>query len=341
MVIFNVMLSKDLGGIQQSFLNYNDIIKESGNDLISIISKGAKISSNLNNGYFEISNFSNYDLVGIFNLIKIIKKYKPDIVIAHGNRSIWFLSIARKFISKKFSLIGVAHNYSYKYLSKCDYIFSISGYMADFLICHNFLPNKIFNFPNIINSSEYSFSKNKQIQKIPKIGVLARFVKKKGIDVAIRAVKILIDRGFEIKLIIGGEGEEEKKLKALIRDQKLEKHVEMIGWVKKIEDFFASIDIFCLPSREEPFGIIILEAMLSNTPIIATLSEGPSEILRDKIDAILVEIDSDAQIADAVEFYLKNPEIAKNYSDNALLSVKEKYDINAAAKLFKEIAEKL
>jgi glycosyltransferase involved in cell wall biosynthesis len=341
MTIFNVMLSKDLGGIQQSFLNYNFIINNAGSELISIVAKDSKISSRLNSGFYEISNISNWDFFGIFSLIKLIKKYNPKIVIAHGNRAIRFLSIARKFTFKKFIIVGVAHNYSYKYLAKCDYIFAISAYMKNFLISLNFYSNKISILPNIINSHLYNFKNDKNRNKIPTIGVIARFVEKKGVDVAVNAIKILIDRKIKVRLLIGGDGVEESNIKSLIIDKNLSSHVEMIGWVSKIEDFFYQIDIFCLPSREEPFGIIILEAMLSNTPIISTRSEGPREILKDKEDAILVDIDSPVQIADAIEFYINNPEIAKKYSSNALLSVNERYDINAATKLFKEIIDKI
>ena len=56
------------------------------------------------------------------------------------------------------------------------------------------------------------------------------------------------------------------------------------GWVDDKPAFFAGIDVFCLPSHHEPFGIVLIEAMAQAMPIVATDSEGPSEILRDGID---------------------------------------------------------
>lgn len=367
-----------MGGIQQSFLDYNRIILEAGHSPIPIIATKAKIAPKVSGKFLVLSNLFSYDIISIFQLLYFIIAEKPSALILHGNRAINFTHLACKFLWKKPMLIGVAHNYSYKHLIKCDYILSITEYLREFLAEKGFPKDKIFFMPNVIDISSYRFnchpnshishpdfnsrypelargSKNEMLKQVQHddrsknnnnfsattIGCLARFVHKKGVDVLIKAISILADNNISTKLIIGGDGEEMQAIKKLIKDLKLEHQVELIGWVENKENFFDNIDIFCLPSREEPFGIIVLEAMLSKTPIISTKTAGPTEILTDKKNAFLVEIESPQEIADSIITYIENPSIAKSCAENAYLRVTENYGIKNAVSLLKEYITKI
>lgn len=341
MKIFNIMLSRDLGGIQQSFLDYADIIEAAGFQHFSIITKKSNIKSFVKNNYFEVNNYFSWDLSSVFQLTNLINQNNPEIIIAHGNRAIKFAILARKLSKNNPIIIGVAHNYSFKKLIKCDYIFSITEYMKKYLVSKNYPEEKIFVMPNVINSLNYDFSEKNYFGKTITIGVLARFVKKKGIDVAINSIKVMLEMGLDVKLIIGGSGEEEEFLKNLTKTLNLENKIKFIGWVKDKKEFFSKIDIFCLPSIEEPFGIIILEAMLSKTPIISTRSEGPKEILRNNEDAIIVEIESPKAIADAAQIIINDEKLRKEMVEKAYLRLMENYDIKSGTKIFTNHLKKI
>ncbi len=107
-----------------------------------------------------------------------------------------------------------------------------------------------------------------------------------------------------------------------------QEHVEFVGWVKDKKAFFERLDLFCLPSLAEPFGIILLEAMLFDTTIIAADAEGPKEIITDMKDGILVRKESPYEMAEAIEELLNDPTLAARLADKAFLTVRQKYDIN-------------
>lgn len=363
-----------MGGIQQSFLDYNRVILEAGHSPIPIIATKAKIAPKVPGRFLVLSNLFSYDIISILQLLYFIIAEKPVALILHGNRAINFAYLACKFLWKKPMLIGVAHNYSYKYLKKCDYVFSITEYLREFLAEKGIAKEKIFFMPNVIDIEGYNFnrppeeafgypafnsrypelvsgSKKKMLKQVQHddisltendeystttIGCLARFVHKKGVDVLIKSISILSQKNIPTKLIIGGDGDEMPNIKKLIQDLKLENQVELIGWVENKEDFFDNIDIFCLPSLEEPFGIIVLEAMLSKTPIISTKTAGPLEILTDKKDALLVRIESPTEIADSIITYIENPDIAKSCTENAYLRVTQNYGIKNAVLLLQK-----
>jgi glycosyltransferase involved in cell wall biosynthesis len=118
---------------------------------------------------------------------------------------------------------------------------------------------------------------------------LGRLVKKKGFDVLITAFKQYLDAGHKGTLILGGEGPEMRALKQLASESGVSEYVEFSGWVDDIAGFLARGDVFVLPSLDEPFGIVVLEAMASGRPIISTRTQGPITIL-DEETALFVEI---------------------------------------------------
>ncbi len=331
--IFNVMLSRDLGGIQQSFLDYNNIIAKAGFEPISITSTNAKILPQILCKNYVLPNYCSFDLFSKYKLRKIIIEENPKLVIAHGKRAITFTHSASKFLPQKTIIIGVAHNYWIKPLFLCDYVFSITTNLRNYLIDNGYDREKIFIMPNTINISSLPNDKLREKFSAKKviIGTLARFVHKKGIDVLIKAASILNSKKIEFEIRIGGDnGEELEKIKKLIRNLNLQDKVQFLGWITNKEKFFNDIDIFCLPSRQEPFGIIILEAMLNRTPIISTKSEGPIEILSSN-EAVLVDIDSAEQIANGIIFLKNNVSTAVKLSNKAFLRVTENYSIKNSA----------
>lgn len=363
MKILNIMLSRDLGGIQQAFLDYSSALLRQKNEVINVISFGASITSNTN--FYRIINLGSWDPISVIQLRRIIAKEKPDLIIAHGNRAINFASRANNTSG---NLIGVAHNYKAKWLKKCDYVFALTEDLVGYLITQGVTQDRIKKVPNMIRLDEATLSPHvipaqagiqdeDNIKMDPRlrgddineggnkthliIGTMGRFVKKKGFDIFLTALSLLKARGISFKAVIGGEGEEEKTLKRLAAKLGLNKYVTFIGWVKDKERFFNSIDIFCLPSIHEPFGIILLESMKYGCPIVSTSSEGPNEIINDTKTGMLCNIASASDMADKLELILSNPAGTKELTKNAYLSLVQNYDIKVVGKILHNHLEQI
>ena len=253
MKIFNIMLSKDLGGIQQAFLDYNILLKMGGYEPISIVAKDAQVASSLQKDgqtFNTLSNISHFDIFAIWKLRKMILKESPKALILHGNRAINLAYWASFLMKNRPILISVAHNYSYRHLKKCDYIFSITQSMTDHLIKNGVNRSSILNMPNFIDTDAYNFAPKAPFKHISKsdktkplrIGTLARFVHKKGVDILIKSISILKKQGYNVTLLIGGEGSEKDALNRLITELDLTAEVKFLGWVRDKESFFEQID---------------------------------------------------------------------------------------------------
>jgi len=322
MKILNIMLSRKLGGIEQAFLDYNTAFKLQDIEVVNITSIFAKINLVLakhNGCNLKLPNFGPWDIFSSLYLKLLIKITKPDAIIAHGNRAINFA------LGNNITLIGIAHNYNINWLKKCDYIIALTDHMKNHLIEQHCDESKIIIIPNmiVINKDERYKKRNNPVI----IATVARFVQKKGIDIFLHSLAKLKEQRYAFKALIGGDGLEKDRLINLSINLGLDEYVSFTGWVRDKNKFFNDIDILCIPSLHEPFGIIALEAMESCLPIVASRSEGLSEIIRDRQDGLLCDVGSSDDLAKKIAYLIQNEDIARNLSGSAYGRLKEKYDI--------------
>lgn len=127
------------------------------------------------------------------------------------------------------------------------------------------------------------------------IGYVGRLVRWKGADLLIKALPLLLKQGisnFKCVIIGSGCGQQEDNegyLKRLVKENRLEDKVIFTGHRSDIPLCMSALDILCLTSLEpEPFGLVIVEAMMAKTLAIATGSGGPAEIIKNGQTGFLV-----------------------------------------------------
>jgi glycosyltransferase involved in cell wall biosynthesis len=79
---------------------------------------------------------------------------------------------------------------------------------------------------------------------------------------------------------------------------------------RELVDAYAAADLVVIPSRYEPFGIVLLEAWASRTPVIATIAGGPAELIHDGIDGMLVDVNDPNEMAKRIIEVLDNAALA-------------------------------
>ena len=136
---------------------------------------------------------------------------------------------------------------------------------------------------------------------------VGRLYRRKRVGVLLRAATALAGRipGLEIRIV--GNGPCLPELHRLSRELKLERAVVWLGDVSRAELLaeYNRADVFCLPSVQEGFGIVLLEAMAAGKPIVASRAAAIPEVAP---DAVLVEPDSPEALAAAIEALYRSPE---------------------------------
>ena len=349
MKIANLILTSQNGGAEQVFIDYLRVFKNLGHEVFSIVKNYAPYFEQAEKLSLKIRKTSNSlgmsDFVAVKNIKNFLIEFDADVVFAHTGRS---ANIARKAISKiknkQILLVAINHSMNVKRSLGADLILNVNREIFYKTIDAGQDETKSFIMPNAIDLSDSSPKKtaiNLLRKKNITLGVIGRLDDKiKNFDDAIKVIarlkKSSKDKKFLLK--IAGDGLEKERLKNLAKELGVEKEVEFLGWVQNKEDFYSKIDIFCLTSIRETFGLVVLEAMKYQKPIISTQADGPKEILRENIDALTVPLDDiEKGITKSVLKLTKEKGLAQKLVNNSSLRLKENYSFDALEKRLKDI----
>lgn len=290
--------SLHIGGAENQVTLIVNSLAEKGHNCHVIVMRDETGYKNLLSegiGYFNIAYRTRYAPAGLYRLYKYLVKNKIDVLHCHMYHAVskgaWLGRLAGvpvivnsehgKNTWKKWY-----HHLIEKYLvNKCiDMRIAVSEDIRNIRICNDGVsPDKIIVLPNSVNT-DVKIKDNSQQPGI--IGSLGRLVDAKDFGNLIRSVKILVEKGRDIKLIIAGEGGERNKLETLIADLGLSEIVELPGTLQS-DVFFSSIDIFVMSSRREGVPVSLLEAMAHGLPIATTAVGGIPEIIENEQDGLL------------------------------------------------------
>ncbi|MDE5907846.1 MAG: glycosyltransferase family 4 protein [Lachnospiraceae bacterium] len=139
----------------------------------------------------------------------------------------------------------------------------------------------------IYNPNPYEDKAPKEMGE-PMIFAAGRLTKAKGFDLLIKSWKLLEDRYPKWKVMVAGEGTDRKKLEKEIESAGI-KRFDLVGNTDQIEQYYRRAEIFALPSRDEGFGMVLLEAMAFSLPAVGyACKAGPKEIIEEGENGFLV-----------------------------------------------------
>ncbi len=126
---------------------------------------------------------------------------------------------------------------------------------------------------------------------VPYVLALGRVVDKKGFDLLLAGYAAMDPADRTADLVIAGTGNALERLEAMAEESGLGERVHFVGRLSReqVSAAMAGADLFVMPSRLEPFGIVVLEAWRAATAVLATDHGGPPEFVRDGEDGLLVD----------------------------------------------------
>lgn len=143
----------------------------------------------------------------------------------------------------------------------------------------------------------------------------------KGFDLLLESWAMLEKDFPDWKLCIAGDGEERQALQELIREKGLNA-VELVGEVSDIKRWYSRSAFYVLPSRNEGFGMVLLEAMSCGKTAVSFSSMGPRDILTDGATGFLVPQGDTAAFAKAMRRLMESPELRRDMGALAQKSLK-------------------
>ncbi len=132
------------------------------------------------------------------------------------------------------------------------------------------------------------------------IGAVGRLSEEKGFHHLIEAVGRLVRDGHRPGLVIAGEGHLRDQLQQQINEQDLQSHIRLVGFLPDPRQLYRAIDLFVLSSLREGLPNVVLEAMASARPVIATRCNGIPRLLTDEVSGLVIRSDSSEALYDAI-----------------------------------------
>lgn len=228
------------------------------------------------------------------------------------------------FVHIDYEMSGYTRELDKGCFGNMDKIFTVSDEVKDaFLRVYPEYEDKTEVSYNIVNSE-----KIKERSEEPggfedsfdgrRILTVARLNQQKALDVSIRAMKILLEKGYPLRWYVLGEGDQRNMLESLIRSLGMKEDFLLLGTRDNPFPYYRQCDLYVHCSRFEGRSIAIQEAQILGCPIIVSDCPGNRQQVIDKVNGLLVPFD-EASIADAIEGLLNNTEFAKELGDNAAL----------------------
>ena len=175
------------------------------------------------------------------------------------------------------------------------------------------------------------------------VGFMGRLETMKSVDLFPDLLVILKTKFPELKMMMTGEGSLQDWLFNEFDVKDVTSMVDYLGVVEteRVPALINKSRVFLYPSREEPFGLSIVEAMACGVPVVTTNVFGPKEIIRNNHNGIAVPPNDVESLAKAVARLLNDDELRKRISENGLKSVKDEYDIKKHARQLIDLYEEI
>ncbi len=307
-----------------------------------------------------------FDVLTALRLAKILMRYHSDVLCIHPASDINLCVIAKIFSTENIKLMYVQHmqvgvnkkdwfhSWEYKHLDA--WITPLPSMWENVLRFTRMNPSRVYIIPFGIDLRIFSPNRISKLHArdqygIPRdvfvAGVVGRLDYGKGQEYLIRAIGLLKKKNiFVHALIVGDEtrGESQmygEKLRTLINEFGLQEQIQIHPFSSDIAYAYAAMDVFCLTSISETYGMVTLEAMAMQLPIIATNSAGTPDIIQDDVNGLLVPPQNVEALADAILRLYSDHDLSMKIAMQARKDVEEKFTHLKQCELLEECIEKI
>ncbi len=289
----------------------------------------------------------------IFELARIIKENKIQIVHGQGTRAEFYARIAKKFTGKATYVSTIAmpvEGFNVNPLRKIIYRFFdclTQRFVDRFIVVSESLKEMMVNNRGIISDKVFRIYNGIEVDKyrpgpddrerirselnidgdIILIGAVGRMVWQKGFEYLIQTIPDVLKAYPDVKFLIVGEGTLKERLKAQSSKLKVKDYLIFTGFRNDIKEILSAIDILVIPSILEGFPMIALEGMAMTKPIIATKIEGIIEQITDDETGLLVPSKDANALANAINRLISNRDFALGLGMKARQKVEKEFSV--------------
>jgi len=300
---------------------------------------------------YPLFEYPPYELALTARIVEVVKKYNLDLIHVHYAIPHAYAAVnAQKILIGEditIPIITTLHGTDITLVGKSPYVLSAVNYAinesslvtavseslkSDTLMYFN-IKKDIKVIPNFIDLStkrELSCNSN----EVKRLLHISNFRPVKRILDVIEIFNI-VNHEVKSELTLIGDGPDIDKAKAYVMSKGLESSVHFMGYEKHIDDILRHADLFLLPSENESFGLVALEAMSFGVPVISTSSGGICELVLDNFNGYTCQVGDVHNMAKKAVDLLLNDNLYQEMRSHALQTA-EKYELQNIIALYEE-----
>lgn len=346
MNVLELCLSDSLGGLELYFQQCRISLEENHISVVSVVSPNGRLKTLTSTKHqYELERGTKWFPYKAANeLSKIIEKEKVELVHVHHAADLALGSLTKRLSRKKFKLVftrqmnlphskkDLYHRWVY---NQYDLFIVITEHLRQHAIER--LPlssDKIirlyYGVENPSKISKYACDKLVDPDKF-NIGVFSRIEYLKGQHTVIESLELLKSDNMEPHLYLFGDimdNDYYKKITDRIATLELEKNISFMGFMQNAKEYMGCMDVVILPSENETFGLVVVEAMKAGTPVIATNAGGVPEIIDHEETGYLFQFEDSKALSSFMSELSYEPAKKKKIVAAAKLKADEVFSID-------------
>jgi glycosyltransferase involved in cell wall biosynthesis len=246
-------------------------------------------------------------------LSKLIAEYRPALVLS-------FMSRAADMMPAPWGRVPFVHigrlggYYDLKYYATCQHLVANTEDIARYIRDRGWPAKRVHYVPNFVdgsNTDPEDRAAHDTPADAPLLLALGRFHTNKGFDTLLKALVDLPD----VYLWLAGDGPDHKSLHALAHELDVLSRTRFLPWRADPAPLFAAADAVVVPSRREPLGNVVIEAWARAKPVVASLSEGPRQLIATGKNGLLVPIDDAKALAYALRHVVDEGDLKRQLGE--------------------------
>lgn len=356
------------GGLEQNAIKTADWLTQAGMNITLIVQEGTRVANaSIEKGIptiFFQHKHKHYVWNDAKKLAHIMSEHQFDVLII-GHSVHFYISVWAKYYTQdKLKLVYWQHMqmpvrrrdfYHASFYRKIDKWIVPLDYLREELKKTTTLQEKqVVQIPQVIDTTLFLPAKAQKLEARRSfqfeeddflVGNIGRIDSQKGQEYLVQAGILLAQKKLPIKIFVMGENNQYEDylgyLKRLVEEAGLAEMILFRPFTTKTPEAFAAMDIFVMCSLSEPIGMVTLEAMATQVPVIGTNTGGTPELLAEGKAGLLVPPKDAIRLAEAIEKLYQDKDLCKTLVENALQEVTQKYDIPQQVHLFKQLFENL
>ncbi len=254
---------------------------------------------------------------------RVLTRFKPDIVHTHVVTGALLGKMLR--LHHRYGLFATAHrafSWNARMFNLADKVIAVSQADAVSLSERGVAPQKLLAIHNgPLGSPRKTDASEPAILDRPSITTVSGLYRRKGIDILIRAFERVASASPAAQLYIVGNGPDKDMFVAQAQLSQAASRIHFMGFEPLPERYLSATDVFVLASRNESFGLVLIEARNAGCAIVASDVEGIPEALDGGRAGILVPPGDPAALADAIVSMLLQPHLMAEYQRRARIGL--------------------